>query len=264
MSFKKKLLQRVAMEGLEQEGDTETPDPDTDNVTIPEGGDTPGATDETNDAGQGDGTQQDPTGEGLDGGEGSEGADPADPTGDEDEPVETGPIDLVETDELNVEAVAADEAEAADEIQEQEVRRESVDEAVGETTELVAAVEGLIEVVRSGHTLGPAMLGSMERQLNGVRSRVAFSAPTQRFAMEGMDGNVACTHLALESFRSTLRSILETIVKAIQAAVAWLTNYIKQRMVSMELLGLRLRPPESNVTPLPIMQSRALGFPGGV
>lgn len=238
MSFKNKLFSRFAMEGLEKtEGEgEETPAPDTDEITIPEGGDTPpaeGASDETNNPGEGDGTQPPATDPDLDGGAGGDGT-AVDPDAEEDEPVETGPIDLVEPDELNITQVAKEEAAAADAIEEQEVIRESVDEALGETTELVAAIEGLVETVRSGHALGPAMLGSLERQLNGVRSRVQFDS-AKSFALESMPaGNIAGTHVALEGFRNTLRAILETIVKTIQAAVTWLANYIKQRMVSME------------------------------
>lgn len=240
MSFKNKLLQSsFVMEGLEKtEGEGETPTPDTEEVTVPPGGDAPaeGAADENTNTGEGDGTSDASADASLDGSAGGESADPADPAEGEDdeEPVETGPIDLVETDELNITQVAKEEAEAADEIEEQEVRRESIDDALGETTELVAAIEGLVETVRSGQALGPHMLRSMERQLSNVRTRVAFPS-TKGFALEGLPaGNIAGTHVALEGFRNTLRAILDAIVNAIKQAVAWLTNYIKQRMVSVQ------------------------------
>lgn len=239
MSFKKKLFGWTpAQEGLEE------PVPPTDiptDITIPEGG--------ANEQDPGAEPQQDPAIGALDDQSGSsapvgdgEAGDGLDDPDAEDDDADK-PIEFFAQDELNVEHVA--QVEAADDklAAEQSIRSESVDEAVAESKNMVAAIEGLVETLVSGKGIGEMTGRSLSVNLATHRARLGFADPHGALAFEAFQPDtqgkpkhsaLENAKIAMEGFRSTLRTILETIVRTIQAAIAWLVKMVKKHLFDLK------------------------------
>lgn len=266
MTFKTKLFQyerparRPAIEGLEEP----VPEPAAaSDVTIPEGGDA-----ETKLQGNTDETITDPAADASGAGNEAEaGAAPADATldggdgssdvlgdpesgdagtgldDDEDDIDPDAPIDYVSVDDLRTTEVMEHEAVEAKLIEDQDKVSESVDDAVDESKNLVVAAEALIDLIQQNSGITQLMGRSMAVNLAGSRARLGFSEPYAAVSLEGFYNdatgrprlsNIAHAKVALEGFRSTLRNILEMIVKAIGAALVYLKRFIKSRMFDLK------------------------------
>lgn len=231
--------------GDENPGAIDTPpadtpkDPNEENQDAPPGDAAPegaGAADAALDSGQGSGDAlgDGATGNGLD--------DPSDP----DAVDPDAPIDFPDLDNLNVEQVAAVEAQEKELTEDQEVRSESVDDAVAQSKFLVAAVEGLQETIRLGKGITPLTSRSMIMNLYSIRERLGFQHPAEGLSMEGMGSAVAhdpvrTAQITMESFRNTLRTILQTIIKAIQQAIEWLVKKVKKGLYDARAVRERTR-----------------------
>lgn len=271
MSLKTKLFNlelprrrpSVALEGVEEP----VPPPESaSDVTIPTGGETSETTQEgktnetvtdpaTDAGGQGneDGPDAAPsTQETLDNGDGSgdllgESATGDEDAEDDDEVDPDGVIEYIDKDELRTTEVAEKEAVEQKLADDQDKVSESVDDAVEESKNLVAAVEALQDLITQKVGITQLMGRSMGSNLASARARLGFEEPWGAMSLEAffnkVDGSPRSTNLqqaqiTLEGYRSTLRNILESIIKAIQAAITYLVRMMRQRMFDLkEVMG---------------------------